>query len=263
MLCLHSPCLNHKEPIVNYFLSLAVALLCICGIAQAQDNPTETPAAEKPSPLKTDKDKDSYAIGMDIGNSIIGQNLDVDLELLVRGIQDVVSKKGALFTKEEHEKQMLAFRDRMMAAARKRQEADAREKFAEQAKEGIEFLEKNKEREGVKTTKSGLQYEVIKSGEGATPTKADSVLAHYKGTLIDGTQFDSSYDRGSPSEFPVMGVIPGWTEALQLMKVGDKWKLYIPSELGYGAHGAGAKIKPFSTLIFEIELIEVKPPRGE
>jgi FKBP-type peptidyl-prolyl cis-trans isomerase FklB len=254
---------KNKEPLVPHRLLLAFAVFCVCGIAPAQDKPAETPAADKLSPLKTDKEKDSYAIGMDIGNSIVGQNMDIDIELLVRGIRDVIGKKGTLLTKEEHEKQMLAFRDRMIASAQKRQAADAREKFADQAKEGIAFLAENKKKEGVKTTDSGLQYEVIKSGKGATPTKADSVLAHYRGTLIDGTVFDSSYERGSPSEFPVSGVIPGWTEALQLMKVGDKWKIFLPSELGYGAHGAGAKIKPFSTLIFEIELVEVKPAKGE
>lgn len=239
---------------MSYRLCLALAVACTCSVTTAQDKP----AAEKASPLKTDKDKDSYAIGMDIGSGIATQGLDLDLDMLVRGLRDAAEKKDTLLSKEEHQKQMMAFRTRMIAKAREKRESEARDKFADNIKQGEAFLAANKKKEGVKTTASGLQYKVVKAGKGATPTKADRVLAHYRGTLLDGTEFDSSYKRGAPSEFPVTRVIAGWTEALQLMKVGDKWQLYIPYNLAYGANGAGEKIKPFSTLIFDIELVEVK-----
>jgi FKBP-type peptidyl-prolyl cis-trans isomerase FklB len=251
---------------MSYRLSLALAVFCLGGFAHAQnppaatDKPVAKPAA-KPSPLKTDKEKDSYAIGMDIGNTISGQGLDIDLELLVRGLTDAAGKKDTLLTKEEHQKQMMAFRTRMMAKAREKQEAEGRKKFSAQIKKGEDFLAANKKKDGVKTTASGLQYQVIKAGKGATPTKADSVVAHYRGTLLNGTEFDSS-SPDKPIEFRVTGVIPGWTEALQLMKVGDKWRLFIPPNLAYGARGAGEKIKPYSTLVFEVELVNVKPPKA-
>ena len=195
---------------------------------------------------------------MDIGEGIVAQGLDLDVEMLIRGLRDTIGKEDTVLTKEQKNAQMQSFRTRMMAKAREKQEAAAREKFADVIKQGKDFLAANKAKAGVKTTESGLQYKVIKSGKGATPTKADSVVAHYRGKLLDGTEFDSSYKRGEPTEFPVTGVIKGWTEALQLMKAGDKWELYIPSDLAYGANGAGAKIKPFSTLVFEIELVDVK-----
>ena len=127
-------------------------------------------------------------------------------------------------------------------------------------KEGEAFLDENKKKEGVTTLPSGLQYKVLKSGAGKTPKATDKVTTHYRGTLIDGTVFDSSYDRGEPTTFPVGGVIRGWTEALQLMKEGDKWQLYVPAQLGYGERGAGGKIGPNTTLLFEIELLKVEAP---
>ena len=239
-----------------YRLIIAIVVFSLCPTAHGQDK--DPPKAKTPSVLKTDKQKDSYAIGMDIGNNISGQKFDIDLELLIRGLKDVIGKKDTLFTKEEHAKQMTAFRTRMIAKAKARRDAEAADKFAKQRKKGEDFLAANKKKEGVKVTESGLQYKVLKSGDGATPTKSDSVVTHYRGTLINGTEFDSSYKRGKPAEFRVGGVIAGWTEALQLMKVGDKWQLYIPYKLAYGERGAGADIKPFSTLIFDIELLEVK-----
>ena len=241
---------------MSYRFILALVVFCICPVAYGQDKePAET---KKDSVLKTDKEKDSYAIGMDIGNSIVNGKLDLDIALVIRAIQDVTGEKDTLLTKEEFGKQMGEFRKRMFAKAQERRKAEAAAKFVKQKKEGEDFLAANKKKDGVKVTDSGLQYKVIKSGDGATPTKSDTVVTHYRGTLIDGKEFDSSYKRGKPAEFPVGGVIAGWTEALQLMKEGDKWELYIPYNLAYGERGAGADIKPFSTLIFEIELIKVK-----
>ena len=239
---------------MSHRLTIVLAVFCISPVAFGQDK--EPP--KKESVLKTEKQKDSYAIGMDIGNSIVNGKLDLDIELVMRAIQDVTGEKDTLLTKEEFTKQMSDFRKRMFAKAQERRKAEAAAKFAEQKKAGEDFLAANKKKEGVKVTESGLQYKVIKSGDGATPTKSDTVVTHYRGTLIDGKEFDSSYKRGKPAEFRVGGVIAGWTEALQLMKEGDKWQLYIPYNLAYGERGAGADIKPFSTLIFEIELLEVK-----
>jgi FKBP-type peptidyl-prolyl cis-trans isomerase FklB len=131
------------------------------------------------------------------------------------------------------------------------------EQFAAVVKEGADFLEKNAQREEIQVTDSGLQYEVVNEGSGDTPSAASTVRVHYHGTLIDGTVFDSSYDRGQPAEFPVNGVIKGWTEALQLMSTRDKWRLYVPHDLAYGEQGAGAAIGPYSTLIFDVELLEI------
>lgn len=163
-------------------------------------------------------------------------------------------KGDSKMTKEEIQQAMMKLQE---AAMKKQQEAAEDNK-----KKGAEFLEKNKSAEGVKVTASGLQYKVEKEGEGKTPSKTDTVKAHYKGTLIDGTQFDSSYDRGQPAEFPVQGVIPGWSEALQMMKVGSKYKLFIPPELAYGASGRPG-IPANSVLVFEVELVDiVKPGAG-
>ena len=235
---------------MSYRLCLALVVSCLCGIAHAQDKPAAEKPADKASPLKTDQQKDGYAIGMDIGNNFLTSKLDLDLPSLFRGIEDAMTKKKTLLTKEEQRKQLATLRERM-----------TKKQFTEQIKKGEDFLAKNKKRKGVTTTKSGLQYEVLKSGKGATPTLKDSVVAHYHGTLIDGKVFDSSVERKKPSDFPVSGVIPGWTEALQLMKVGDKWRLVIPADLAYGAQQRGRDIQPYSTLVFEVELLEIKKPK--
>lgn len=207
--------------------------------------------------LDTDQKKASYAIGQQIGGNMKQQNIDIDAEVMAMAMKDAI-KGDSKMTKEEIQQAMMKLQE---SAMKKQQEL-----AEENKKKGAEFLEKNKSAEGVKTTASGLQYKVEKEGDGKTPNKNDTVKAHYKGTLVDGTQFDSSYDRGQPAEFPVQGVIPGWSEALQLMKVGSKYKLFIPPELAYGASGRPG-IPANSVLVFEVELVEiVKPgaaPHGE
>jgi FKBP-type peptidyl-prolyl cis-trans isomerase len=173
--------------------------------------------------------------------------------MLVQGIEDAASGGEALMTEEQMRTVMMNLANRVKAEQMEKQKQEG----AENIKAGEAFLAENAGKEGVKTTDSGLQYKVITAGEGKTPQKSDKVTVHYRGTLIDGSEFDSSYSRNKPATFGVGQVIPGWTEALQLMKEGDKWEIYLPSKLGYGERGAGAKIPPNSTLIFEVELISV------
>ena len=201
--------------------------------------------------LKNQKDKISYIIGMDIGTNLKKQSIDIDSNILAKGVKDALAGMKPLLTEQEIQETMVAFQKEMMV------------KQAEVAKknkaEGEAFLTENKKKEGVKTLLSGLQYKVIKAGTGKKPKSTDTVTAHYRGTLINGSEFDSSYKRGQPATFPVSGgMISGWTEALQLMEVGAKWQLFIPPNLAYGEQGAGRDIGPNATLIFEIELVSIQ-----
>lgn len=211
----------------------------------------------KVTELKTDKDKESYAIGMSIGRSLKQQEADVEPKVLAQGIADTLQGGQPLMTEDQVRETMMAMQKKFME---KQQSAmQARQGNAdENLKKSEAFLAENAKKEGVKTTASGLQYKVIKEGKGASPKPTDVVSVHYKGTLPDGTEFDSSYKRGEPAQFPVNGVIPGWTEALQLMKPGAKYELYIPPQLAYGPNGAGQAIGPNQALVFEVELLEVK-----
>jgi FKBP-type peptidyl-prolyl cis-trans isomerase FklB len=193
--------------------------------------------------LKNQKEKVSYIIGMRIGNDMRKQSIDIDPNILAKGIAEALAGAKPLLTDQEIQETMMAFQKEMMAKQKERGEA---------------FLAENKEKEGVKTLPSGLQYKVIKAGTGKKPKLNDTVTVNYQGTLIDGTEFDSSYRRGQPATFQVSGVIPGWSEALQLMEEGAKWQLFIPSNLAYGERGAGGVIGPNATLIFEIELISIQ-----
>jgi FKBP-type peptidyl-prolyl cis-trans isomerase FkpA/FKBP-type peptidyl-prolyl cis-trans isomerase FklB len=210
-------------------------------------------AADKKE-LKTETEKVSYAIGMDIGNSLKRLDADIDTNALRQGVQDVLKGEKTLMTQEEVMKTMQEFAKNLQAS----QEQKTNEKAAKNLEEGKKFLEENAKKEGVTTTKSGLQYQVITEGKGPKPKGNDRVSVHYKGTLLDGTTFDSSYDRGQPATFPLNAVIPGWTEGVQLMSVGSKYKLWIPAELGYGERGAGPKIGPNATLTFEVELLSIE-----
>jgi FKBP-type peptidyl-prolyl cis-trans isomerase FklB len=210
--------------------------------------------AKEDAVLKDEKDRLSYAIGMDIGNGLKRQNIDLNPEIVAQGIWDSLSGEKTLMTEQEYRDTMNAFKQEMS----KKQQAQMQEFSEKNKKDGENFLAENKTKEGIITLPSGLQYKVIQAGTGKSPKSSDTVTVNYKGTLIDGTEFDSSYRRGQPASFPVKGVIPGWTEALQLMKEGAKWELYIPSNLAYGERGAGRNIGPNSTLIFEVELISVK-----
>ena len=204
-------------------------------------------AQEKPV-LKSQKEKVSYIIGADIGGNLKRQSVDVDPNILARGIQDALSGAKPLLSKEEIQETMVAFQKEMADKQKQRGEA---------------FLSENKKKEGVKILPSGLQYKVIKAGTGKKPKVTDTVTVNYRGTLIDGTEFDSSFRRGQPVAFPVSGVIPGWTEALPLMQEGAKWQLFVPPNLAYGERGAGGLIGPNATLIFEVELISVQQNKEE
>jgi len=209
--------------------------------------------------LKDQKDKVSYSIGINIGKNLKKQSVEVNPDILLQGIKDALSGGKTLMTDQEVNETMMNFQKEMMA----KQQARMKELGEKNKKEGEAFLAENKKKEGVKTLPSGLQYKIIKEGDGKIPTINDTVTVNYRGTLIDGTEFDSSYQRGKPATFPVKGVIAGFSEALQLMKVGSKWQLFIPSNLAYGERGAGNEIGPNATLIFELELVSIKEGAGK
>ena len=211
-------------------------------------------AQDQSAQLKDAKDKASYAIGLNIGRNFKKQNVDLNPDAVMMGLKDAVNgKKPALSETEERDAM-----NNLQKEAMEKQKAMADKNAAE----GKKFLDDNKKKEGVKTTASGLQYKVMKEGNGPQPKAADTVTVDYKGTLIDGTEFDSSYKRGQPATFPLNGVIKGWTEGLQLMKTGGKYQFFIPADLAYGQRQMGPDIPPNSTLIFEVELknVQTAPP---
>jgi len=208
-------------------------------------------AEDQPAQLKDLKDKASYSIGMNIGMNFKKQNVELNPDALMAGLKDAMSgKKPALSEAEAREVMNTWSKD---LAEKQKAMAD------KNAADGKKFLEENKKKEGVKTTASGLEYKVLKEGNGPQPKATDTVTVDYRGTLIDGTEFDSSYKRGQPATFPLNGVIKGWTEGLQLMKTGAKYQFFIPSDLAYGQRAMGPDIAPNSTLIFEVELKSVQP----
>ncbi|OGW41090.1 MAG: hypothetical protein A2Y97_12315 [Nitrospirae bacterium RBG_13_39_12] len=210
--------------------------------------------AEEKMVLKDAKDKTSYSMGISIGNNLKNQSVDVNPDIIAQGIKDALTGGERLMTDEEVRDTITALQKEIQTKNNERM----KELADKNKKEGEEFLAGNKKKEGVVTLPSGLQYKVIKEGDGEIPKLTDTVTVNYLGTLIDGTEFDSSYKRGQPVTFPVNGVIPGWTEALQLMKVGSKWQLFIPSNLAYGERGAGRNIGANSTLIFDVELLSIE-----
>ena len=203
--------------------------------------------------LKTDKEKTSYSMGVATGTQMKRQSIDVDVDIFAKGLKDSISGGKLQMTEQEIQETLKTFQQALAAkqAEKSKQLADSNRK------EGEAFLSENKKKEGVKTLPSGLQYKMLTEGSGKMPKETDTVTTHYRGTLLDGTEFDSSFKRGQPASFPVNGVIKGWTEALQLMKEGSKWQLFIPSDLAYGERGAGGQIGPNATLIFEVELISI------
>jgi FKBP-type peptidyl-prolyl cis-trans isomerase FklB len=229
----------------------------------ASSTKTQAPAAKHPAAaaktaaplaLKTPKDKFSYALGMKMGANLQRQSVPVDPNILARGLKDGLAGGKTLLTDAEAQAAITAVQDEM----RKQQQEKMKQAGEVNKKEGTDFLAANKGKDGVVTLPSGLQYKILTEGKGPKPTASDSVVCNYRGTLINGTEFDSSYKRGQPATFPVGGVIKGWTEALQLMPVGSKWQLFIPPDLAYGERGAGADIGPDSTLIFEVELLSIE-----
>lgn len=217
-------------------------------------------AEQKPAALDTDEAKQSYSLGVSVGRYLDStldeyskMGLSLDSAIILRGVQDAIADKTAL-TDEEVQTMMTALEEQF----REKQTAIAEAETAQAVAAGKAYLEDNAKKEGVKVTESGLQYEVLQAGEGAKPKATDTVKVHYTGTLVDGTKFDSSVDRGEPAQFPLNRVIPGWTEGVQLMNVGSKFKFTIPSELAYGERDMGV-IKPNSVLVFEVELLDVVP----
>ena len=225
---------------IRTLLLLSSAAIVCTSQSYAQDA-----ADSRPKP-QSHKEKTSYIFGLNTGEMLQRQNIELDLKHLFLGIEDSLGAKPPRLAKSEIEETMHTLRQGMVVKLAK-----------ENQKQGEEYLARNKKREGVVTTKSGLQYEIVKAGNGPTPTASSKVAVHYKGTLIGGKEFDSSYRTGKPAKFPVTGVIPGWVEALQLMRKGAKWKLAIPPHLAYGANGAGRMIGPNATLLFEVELVDI------
>jgi FKBP-type peptidyl-prolyl cis-trans isomerase FklB len=218
---------------------------------------TTTAKAPVPLTLNTQKDKASYAIGLNIGKSMHKDSVEVDPAILLRGLKDGLTGSKPLLTDDEARASMVA----LQADLRKKQEEKMLVQGEANKKAGEAFLAENKTKDGVVTLPSGLQYKILTEGTGPKPTATDTVVCNYKGTLLDNTEFDSSIKRGQPATFPISGVIKGWTEALQLMPVGSKWQLFIPSDLAYGARGGpgGGGIGPNATLVFEVELMSIQP----
>jgi FKBP-type peptidyl-prolyl cis-trans isomerase len=227
----------------------------------APKTPGTTPAkprtatgARTPLTLKTDKDKASYAIGVNIGKQMRKDTVDVDPVIISRGMKDAIAGGKLLLTDDE----MKIALTKLSGELRAKQEAAMQKAGEANKKAGDDFLAQNKTKEGVVALPDGLQYKILKQGTGPKPTASDSVVCNYRGTLLDGIEFDSSYKRGQPATFPVSGVIKGWTEAVQLMPVGSKWQLFLPADLAYGNRGAGPDIGPNATLIFEVELLSIQ-----
>jgi FKBP-type peptidyl-prolyl cis-trans isomerase FklB len=210
--------------------------------------------SEKEIALESNIDKMSYGIGMSMARSVKGQPIELNSDALVAGLKDALADKEARLDETAIREAFAAVREEQMEKQKVESEAAL--------KVGSDYLLENAKKEGVKATESGLQYEVLASGKGESPAATDTVEVHYHGTLIDGSVFDSSVDRGTPAKFPVNRVISGWTEALQLMKVGDKWRLHIPAELAYGAQSPSPKIPANSTLVFEVELLGIEKSEG-
>lgn len=236
----------------TFYLFLAVAVLGLTACDAGKTHSTATPDAENTATLEltTDEDKLSYGIGLNIGTGLLQQGLPgINKEAIFQGVEDALSGAEPMVAQEELEQVLVRLRER--------EEAKLAALMEENAAKGAAYLAENAAREGVVTTESGLQYEVINAGDGEKPQADSIVKTHYHGTLIDGTVFDSSVDRGEPTQFAVNQVISGWTEALQLMPVGSKWRLYVPAELAYGEMSPGPAIPPNSTLIFDVELLEI------
>ena len=225
------------SPLKRTLINLSLAFACtVPAIVMAQ----------------TIEQKAAYTIGSNFIQSLKAQGISLDINSVIQGIQDG-SKGQSILSEDEMKEALKAFKEKLIAE----QESAQKEISGKNKEIGDTFLANNKTKEGVVTLESGLQYKIISNGTGAMPKATDKVTTHYRGTLIDGTEFDSSYSRDEPTTFPVNRVIPGWTEALQLMHVGDKWQLFIPSDLAYGDRAVGNVITPHSTLIFEIELIKI------
>jgi FKBP-type peptidyl-prolyl cis-trans isomerase FklB len=270
------------QKLLNLTVTVLAVGMMLLGNAQAQQTPpAKTPAAPvaktkpataaKPAArsvtkpagaapaLTTQKDKFSYALGMNLGTGLHRQAVQVNSDLLARGLKDALTGGKTLLTEDQARAVLMEVQNDM----RKKQQEKMQQAGEGNKKEGEAFLAANKTKEGVVSLPSGMQYKILQAGTGAKPTATDTVVCNYKGTLLNGTEFDSSYKRGQPATFPVGGVIKGWTEALQLMPVGSKWQLFIPADMAYAERGAGADIGPNATLIFEVELLSIQDKNAE
>lgn len=235
---------------MTVFLKGASVLAVAIVLAACQQQ--EAPTAEAEVALDTPQARLSYGVALGLGRNMANDGMSVDVDAFALGLRDALSGTEQRLTQEEIREEMMAFQERV-TAEREASQAAMSEANAQAAQA---FLTENATREGVTTTESGLQYEVLEAGDGAKPGADDQVQVHYRGTLIDGTEFDSSYSRGQPATFGLNQVIPGWSEGVQLMSVGSKYKFYIPSELAYGAAGSGA-IPPSAAIVFEVELLGI------
>lgn len=232
----------------TFLLMLFVFIACGKSASESAANPL------KGEDLDNQKKKVSYAIGLDIGKNFKERAMDLDMDILIKGLRDAQGGAKPLLSDEEIQKVMTQFQQDMMKAEQEKRTGQAQvNKTKEEA-----FLKENAKKPGIKVTASGLQYMVITEGTGPQPKATDTVKVHYRGTLLDGSEFDSSYKRNQPAVFPLNGVIKGWTEALQLMKVGSKWQIFLPAGLAYGENGAGQVIGPNATLIFDVELLGIE-----
>jgi len=234
-------------------LAFGIGVLALSAGAGGDEKQTPAKAEERPE-LSTLKDKASYGIGFTIGRNLKRQMMDIDLKLIQKGMEDSLSGKTPILAENQIQETIQAFQ----REAASRYEERMKGVGEKNKTDGDAFLAANRLKPGVQALPSGLQYKVIQPGSGPRPKATDRVRTHYRGTLIDGTEFDSSFKHGEPATFPVNGVIRGWIEALQLMPAGSKWELYIPSDLAYGSRGSGDLIGPNATLIFEIELIAIE-----
>jgi len=239
-----------KKSVLSFIFFVGAALFSVC---QGQ---TPAAPASGSSALPDQKSRESYALGMYLGEGIKKTGVDLDLDMLLRGLKESESGGATLLTPQEMSQSMMDFRKDVQATRAKAQAEEGKKNEAA----GTAFLEQNKSKPGVVTLPDGLQYKIIKEGTGQTPGPNDNVSVNYKGSLVDGTVFDSSERAGHPVEFPVRAVIPGWTEALEKMTVGSKWQLYIPSNLAYGPNGRPPVIGPNETLIFDVELLSISQP---
>ncbi|MCX6555366.1 MAG: FKBP-type peptidyl-prolyl cis-trans isomerase [Candidatus Aminicenantes bacterium] len=233
-----------------FTFALLLMIFGACGKAASESAAKPLKAAD----LDSQKKKVSYAIGLDIGKNFKERAMDVDMEILIQGLRDAQGSGQPLLSSEEIQKVMTQFQQDMMKAEQEKRTGQVQ---VNKAKEET-FLKENANKPGIKVTASGLQYKILSTGTGPLPKATDTVKVHYRGTLLDGTEFDSSYKRNQPAVFPLNGVIKGWTEALQLMKVGSKWQVFLPASLAYGEQGAGQVIPPNATLIFDVELLGIE-----
>ena len=251
---------------VLILLVFSAFLASSCGKTQSEDPEHSAKGEITKADLQTEDDRVSYSIGFSMGSSFKKDELKVNLDMFQQGVEDSYTGSGQILSEEEIQKTMMTFQQKMRA---KKQETYAkqmeeRKKQGEANKEkGKEFLETNKTKEDIVTLESGLQYKILEKGTGGSPKPTDTVKCHYRGTTIDGKEFDSSYQRGEPATFALNRVIKGWTEGLQLMKEGGKWQFFVPSELAYGERGAGQNIGSNEVLIFEVELLTIEKPETE